>query len=97
LTAQSRLGACSIAEAGMVRYSVVEMTEIVFVVEEAEEGGYNAYAVGQSIYTQADSLKELHTMVRDAVICHFDDGDPQTPKIIRLHFVRDEVIPLTAA
>lgn len=71
------------------------MTEIVFVVEEAEAGGFNAYAVGQSIYTQAEDLNELHEMVRDAVECHFEGEEK--PSIIRLHFVRDEVIPLTAA
>jgi len=60
------------------------MMEIVFVVEEADEGGYNAYAVGQSIYTQADDLAELRHMVRDAVECHFDNDDEQRPQIIRL-------------
>jgi hypothetical protein len=71
------------------------VTEIVFVVEEAEEGGYNAFAVGQSIYTQADDLEDLRSMVRDAVECHFDGSEK--PQIIRLHFVRDEVLPLSAA
>ncbi|MDQ3024012.1 MAG: 2-oxoisovalerate dehydrogenase [bacterium] len=73
------------------------MTEIVFVVEEAEEGGYNAYAVGQSIYTQAADLTELRLMVRDAINCHYDEDDAERPRIIRLHFVRDEVLPLSAA
>jgi predicted RNase H-like HicB family nuclease len=73
------------------------MLEIVFVVEESDAGGYNAYAVGQSIYTQADSLDELHAMVRDAVECHFEPDDGEKPQIIRLHFVRDEVLPLHAA
>lgn len=73
------------------------MTEILFVVEEADEGGYSAFAVGQSIFTQADTLDELHHMVRDAVECHFEPDDPARPLVIRLHFVRDEVIPLTAA
>jgi hypothetical protein len=66
------------------------MTEILFVVEEAPEGGYTARAVGTSIFTEADDLDQLHTQVRDAVTCHFDPG--QAPKLIRLHFVRDEVI-----
>lgn len=66
-------------------------TEIVFVVEEAPEGGYTARAAGQAIFAEADSMPELHAQVRDAVTCHFD---PETaPKLIRLHFVRDEVIP----
>lgn len=66
------------------------MSEIIFIVEEAPEGGLNARAVGESIFTQATDLDDLHARVRDAVRCHFD---PQsTPKLIRLHFVRDEVI-----
>lgn len=66
------------------------MSEIIFVVEEAPEGGYTARALGESIVTQAESVAELHARVRDAVHCHFDEG--AAPKVIRLHFVRDEVI-----
>jgi hypothetical protein len=66
------------------------MSEIVFLVEESPEGGYIARALGYSIFTQADSMEDLRTMVRDAVACHFDDAD--RPKVIRLHFVRDEVL-----
>lgn len=65
-------------------------TEIVFLVEESEEGGYEARALGEPIFTEADSMEELRLMVKDAVACHFDPGTG--PKIIRLHFVRDEVI-----
>jgi hypothetical protein len=68
------------------------MDEIIFVVEEAPEGGYTAKALGASIFTEAESLDELHANVRDAVQCHFE-GD-KAPKMIRLHFVRDEVIAL---
>lgn len=66
------------------------MNELIFLVEEAPEGGYTARALGESIFTEADNLAELHTQVRDAVRCHFDEG--QRPKVIRLHFVREEVI-----
>ena len=66
------------------------MNEIIFLVEEAPEGGYTARALGASIFTEADSLPELHEQVRDAVRCHFEEG--QRPKIIRLHFVREELI-----
>lgn len=66
------------------------MNEIVFLVEEAPEGGYTARALGESIFTEADTLPQLHDAVRDAVHCHFDAG--KAPKLIRLHFVRDEVI-----
>jgi len=66
------------------------MNEIIFVVEEAPEGGYTARALEASIFTEADDMKSLHEMVRDSVRCHFEEQD--RPKIIRLHFVREEVI-----
>ncbi len=66
------------------------MSELIFFVEEAPEGGYTARALGVSIFTEADTLTELHEQVRDAVRCHFDEG--QSPKVIRPHFVREEVI-----
>lgn len=65
--------------------------EIIFVVEESPEGGYAARALGYSIFTQGENLEELRKMVRDAVACHFDEMDK--PSLIRLHLVRDEVIP----
>lgn len=67
------------------------MTEIVFLVEDDPDGGYTARALGESVFTQADDLKTLRQMVRDAVHCHFPD-EQSRPKIIRLHIVRDEVI-----
>jgi hypothetical protein len=57
-------------------------TEIIFVVEESPEGGFEARALGQSIFTQAETMEELKEMVRDAVSCHFDEGLP--PSVIRL-------------
>ena len=69
------------------------MTEIVFLVEEDQEGGYIARAVGESIYTQAEDMHELRLMVGDAVACHYPEG-PHRPKVIRLHVVRDEVFSL---
>ncbi len=67
-------------------------TEIIFTVEESPEGGYEARALGYSIYTQAATLEELKEMLRDAVRCHFDEA--ARPRVIRLHLVRDEVIPV---
>lgn len=66
------------------------MNEIIFLIEEAPEGGYNAKALGISIFTEANTINELHDKLRDAVHCHFDEGI--CPKMIRLHFVREEVI-----
>ncbi len=66
-------------------------TEIIFSVQESPEGGYEARALGYPIYTQADTLDELKTMMQDAVRCHFEPQD--APRLIRVHLVKDEVIP----
>jgi hypothetical protein len=66
------------------------MNEIIFLVEDALEGGFTARALGYSIYTDADTVAELRVNVRDAVACHFESAEK--PSIIRLHFVHDEVI-----
>lgn len=65
------------------------MTEIIFLVQESLEGGFEARALSTSIYTEADTLDELKEMIRDAVSCHFDEGE--RPKLIRLHYAREEV------
>ncbi len=71
---------------------MAEQSEIIFEVTEAIEGGFDARALGYSIFTQGDDWEDLKAMVRDAVACHFDDGTE--PKVIRLHFVKDEAIAL---
>lgn len=70
------------------------MSEIIFEVTEDEvDGGYVATALGHAIATQGETIAELHSMVRDAVQCHFgDDETGKAPKMIRLHYVRDEVL-----
>ena len=68
------------------------MTELIFIVEEAPEGGYVARALGEDIFTEADDIETLHREVRDAVACHFDDE--HAPKVIRLHFVSEDLIAL---
>lgn len=70
------------------------VSEIIFHVEQDEiDGGYVATALGYSIVTQADDEESLRAMVRDAVKCHFGDGAAgEKPGVIRLHFVRDEVL-----
>lgn len=64
------------------------MEEIIFMVEESEEVGFIAKALGVSIFTEADTYDELKDAVKDAVKCHFDD-DKQ--RIIRLHLVKEDV------
>jgi len=66
------------------------MNELIFMIEESLEGGFTARALGESIFTEAETLEELRQQVRDAVRCHFDEG--KAPKVIRLHFVREEVL-----
>ncbi len=67
------------------------MNEIIFVVEEAPEGGYVARALGACIFAEADDLETLQAEVRDAVHCHFEDGR-ERPRIIRLHLVQDRLL-----
>jgi hypothetical protein len=66
------------------------MSEIHFIVEESPEGGFVARAVGEDIYTEADDLEHLHAQIRDAVQCHFDEGNK--PSLIRLHITREEAL-----
>ena len=65
-------------------------SEIIFSVQESPEGGYQARALGFSIFTEADTLDELKTMIREAVSCHFEANEK--PTVIRLHMVKDELI-----
>lgn len=64
--------------------------EVIFLIEEAPEGGYTARALGHSIFTEADTWDELKAAIRDAVKCHFDEDD--LPDLIRMHVVREEVM-----
>lgn len=65
------------------------MNEIIFLVEQAVEGGFTARALGESIFTEGNDLPDLRKNIRDAVDCHFDPESK--PKVIRLHFVNEEV------
>ncbi|MVN21574.1 2-oxoisovalerate dehydrogenase [Mucilaginibacter sp. HMF7410] len=66
------------------------MNEVFFLVEEAIEGGYTAHALGEPIFTEAETLDELKSEIREAVHCHFEED--QMPKIIRLHMVKEEIL-----
>lgn len=66
------------------------LKEIIFLVEDAPEGGYNARALGHSIFTEADTWDQLKEAIQDAVRCHFEDA--QMPTLVRLHVVREEVL-----
>ncbi len=66
------------------------VNEVIFMVEEAPEGGYTSHALGHSIFTEGDSWDELKVNVQDAVRCHFEPAS--MPSIIRLHLVKEEVV-----
>jgi len=70
--------------------------ELIFEVREAEEGGYVARALGQAIFTEAETWEQLRDNVPEVTSLHFEDA-PAKPKIIQLHFVKDELIPVEAA
>jgi len=65
-----------------------DMEEIIFLVEESEEGGFTAKGLGVSIFTEADNMELLRDAVKEAVHCHYDD---QKSRLIRLHVVKEEV------
>jgi len=64
--------------------------EIIFIIEESLDGGFEAKAVTHSIFTEAENVEELKKNIREAVDCHFDEDEK--PKIIRLHYVKEEII-----
>jgi hypothetical protein len=70
--------------------------ELIFEVRDADEGGYCARALGHAIFTEAETWEELRTNVLEATSLHFEDG-PAHPRLVQLHYVKDELIPVEAA
>jgi hypothetical protein len=70
--------------------------ELIFEVPEAEEGGYGSRALGQAIFTEAETSQQLRENVLEVTSLHFEDA-PAKPRLIQLHFVKDELIPVEAA
>jgi hypothetical protein len=70
--------------------------ELIFEVRDAEEGGYRARALGHAIFTEAETWDELRANVLEATSLHFEDSAAQ-PRLVQLHYVRDELIPVEAA
>ena len=64
--------------------------EIIFQVRESSGRDYEARAVAYSIFTQGDDWGDLIYMMRDAVLCHFDDGE--APRGIRAVGETDSLI-----
>lgn len=76
------------------RYSIG--MELIFEVRDADEGGYWARALGHAIFTQAQTWEELRANVLEATSVHFED-EPVRPRVVQLHYVKDELIPVEAA
>jgi hypothetical protein len=70
--------------------------ELIFEVRDAEEGGYNARALGYAIFTEGDTWEDLRANVLEAAALHFED-EPVRPRVVQLHYVKDELLPLEAA
>jgi hypothetical protein len=70
--------------------------ELIFEVRDAEEGGFYARALGHSIFTEADTWEELRANVLEATSLHFDEESVR-PRLVQLHYVKDELIPVEAA
>lgn len=70
--------------------------ELIFEIRDAEEGGYFARALGHSIFTEGDTWNELRANILDAVALHFEDSEVR-PRLVQMHYTRDELIPLEAA
>ena len=74
----------------------IELMELIFEVRDAEEGGFVARALGHAIFTEAETWDELRAKVLEAVSPHFEDATDR-PRLVRIHYVRDELIPMEAA
>lgn len=70
--------------------------ELIFEVRDAEEGGYCARALGYAIFTEGDTWEDLRANVLEAAALHFED-EPVRPRVLQLHYVKDELLPLEAA
>jgi len=64
------------------------MNEIIFIVEESSEGGFEAKALGYAIFTEGDTIEELKQNIREAIHCHFETN---APSIVRMHYIKEEV------
>ena len=64
------------------------MNEIIFIVTESNEGGFEAKALGHSIFTEGETIDELRQNIREAIHCHFEEN---APKIVRMHYIKEEV------
>ena len=70
--------------------------ELIFEIRDAEEGGLYARALGHSIFTEAETWDELRANVLEAVSLHFEHATTR-PRLVQMHYVKDELVPVEAA
>jgi predicted RNase H-like HicB family nuclease len=70
--------------------------ELIFEIRDAEEGGFCARALGYAIFTEGETWEELRANVLEAVELHFEDN-PARPRLVQMHYVKDELISVDAA
>jgi hypothetical protein len=68
------------------------MKELIFLVEESLDGGFEARSLGVPIFTEGDTLIQIKNNIVEAVKCHFEENE--IPRVVRLHFVKEEVISI---
>jgi hypothetical protein len=66
--------------------------ELVFDVVQDQDGGFTASCLHEDIFTEVDSWEGLRSNVKEAVEAFYFDSP--TPRAIRLHLVRDELLTL---
>jgi hypothetical protein len=69
------------------------MKELIFLVHEAEEGGYYAEAVGVGIFAEGDTMDDLKKSIKSGIECYYENTN-DAPSFAHLHFVKDEIMAL---
>lgn len=60
------------------------MNEIIFLIEEAVEGGYSARALDHSIFTDGKSIEDIKANIKDSIFCHFEENE--LPKVVQIQY-----------
>jgi hypothetical protein len=77
-------------------FGILKLMELIFEIRDAEEGGFCARALGHAIFTEGETWEELRANVLEAVSLHFEDAR-ERPRLVQMHYVKDELIPVEAA
>jgi predicted RNase H-like HicB family nuclease len=73
-----------------------ELMELIFEIRDAEEGGFFARSLGPAIFTEGETWEELRANVLEAVGLHYENRVDR-PRLVQLHYVKDELIAFEAA